>query len=182
MVQSFKGPISVTRDSSVDSRGQFSLTCFLVGDLGRSLSQESRAERHHAVTSHIKRLFSPFVDAPKSLAIAEHGWTLDQWAQGCPCPATLPGVMSVWGHALRITHGSVHFVGWRRGISGRGIWRVRLSRGRGAEEIIRSLRKGIEEKLKLKEEKAKKCKHRYATDKKRAMGVWHKGLSEPDRW
>lgn len=137
MVQSFKGPITVTRDSSVDDQGQFSLTCFLVGDLGRELSKRSKAERQQAVTSHIKKLYSPFVEVPEPIAITEHEWALDQWAQGCPCPATPPGIMSEFGHALRTTHENIHFVGTEIAFKWKGYMDGAIESGeRGAAEII----------------------------------------------
>lgn len=142
LVQSFKGPISVTRDSSIDGQKQFSLTCFLVGDLGRELSKRSKDERHQAVIAHIKELFSPFVEVPEPIAVTEHEWAKDQWAQGCPCPATPPGIMSKFGHALRTTHENVHFVGTETSIKWKGYMEGAIESGeRGAAEIIASLNK-----------------------------------------
>lgn len=142
MVQSFKGPIAVIRDTSIESQNNFSLTCFLAGNSGRELSKLSKAERHRAVTSHIKEVFSPFVNVPEPLVIAEHEWFKDQWAQGCPCPATPPGVMSEFGHALRTTHGNVHFVGTETGIKWKGYMEGAIESGeRGAAEVIKSLTK-----------------------------------------
>lgn len=144
MIQSFKGPIAVARDSSVDERNQFSLTCFLVGDLGRELSKRSQAERHQAVISHIKAIFSPFVEVPEPIAVAEHEWAKDQWAQGCPCPATPPGIMSQFGHALMMTHQNVHFVGTETSIKWKGYMEGALESGeRGAAEVIKSLTKAM---------------------------------------
>ncbi|KAH8646400.1 putative mao-B [Tricladium varicosporioides] len=143
MVQSFKGPISVTRDSSVDHLSQFSLTCFLVGDPGRQLSKKSKAERHQAVLAHLHTLFSPFVSSiPEPIAIAEHEWAKDQWAQGCPCPATPPGVMSEFGDVLRTAWGNVHFVGTETAVKWKGYMDGAIESGeRGAEEVIQSLNK-----------------------------------------
>jgi len=142
IVQSFKGPICVTRDSSVDNKKQFSLTCFLVGDLGRELSKQSKPQRHQAVISHIKEIFSPFIDVPEPIAVAEHEWANDQWAQGCPCPATPPGVMSEFGHALRSTHLNVHFVGTETAFKWKGYMDGAIESGeRGAAEIIESFKR-----------------------------------------
>lgn len=142
MVQSFTGPIAVARDSSVDDRNQFSLTCFLVGDLGRKLSKKSKVERHQAVISHIKEVFSPFVEVPEATSITEHEWAKDQWAQGCPCPATPPGIMSEFGEALRTPHENVHFVGTETSIKWKGYLDGAIESGeRGAAEIIQSFNK-----------------------------------------
>jgi monoamine oxidase len=142
MVQSFKGPIAVMRDSSVDDKNQFSLTCFLAGDLGRELSRSSKAERHQAVEAHIKKVFSPFVNVPEAIVIVEHEWAKDQWAQGCPCPATPPGIMSEFGHAMRTAHQNIHFVGTETSIKWKGYMDGAIESGeRGAAEIVKSLNK-----------------------------------------
>lgn len=142
MVQSFKGPISVARDSSVDAASQFSLTCFLVGDLGRKLSQRSKAERYQAVTAHIAELFTPVVQVPEPVAITEYEWAKDQWAQGCPCPATPPRIMSEFGHVLRTKHQNVHFVGTETSLRWKGYMEGAIDSGeRGAAELIAALNK-----------------------------------------
>lgn len=52
MLQSFvqAGPVSVTRDSSVDTKGQFSLTCFCAGEAGKAYSKLPQADRRPSLT------------------------------------------------------------------------------------------------------------------------------------
>ena len=59
MTQSFVGPASVTRDTSDDSQGQFSLTCFVVGQPGRDWSKLSGADRQEAILAQLVSLFGP---------------------------------------------------------------------------------------------------------------------------
>ncbi|RDL32481.1 Amine oxidase [Venustampulla echinocandica] len=142
MVQSFKGPVAATRDTSNDDKKQYSLTCFLVGDWGREQSKKTKAERHQGIISHIRELFSPFVEVPEPITIIEHEWAKDQWAQGCPCPATPPGIMSQYGHAMTTVHGNVHFVGTETAVKWKGYMEGAIESGeRGAEEVIKSLTK-----------------------------------------
>lgn len=142
ILQSFEGPISVTRDSSVDEKGAYSLTCFVVGQPGRELSKASQKERFEAVLAQIKKVYSPFVDGKvlEPIAIVEHEWAKDQWAQGCPCPAAPPGAMTKFGHALRTPHGKVHFIGTETAFEWKGYMDGAIRSGeRGAKEVIFAL-------------------------------------------
>jgi monoamine oxidase len=140
MLQSFKGPVAVARDSSVDGCGQFSLTCFCVGEPGRELSKLQRSERFKIVVEHIKSTIGAGMAAPEPLGIEEMEWTKDQWAQGCPCPASPPGVMTQFEPALRIAHGKVHFVGTETSYEWKGYMDGAVRSGeRGAREVIQIL-------------------------------------------
>ncbi|KAK5080237.1 hypothetical protein LTR70_008893 [Exophiala xenobiotica] len=116
LLQSFKGPITVTRDSSVDSVGQYSLTCFLVGAFGRALSERSQAQRIEAVVEHVDRVFARFCGdgegkVERPLAVAEYEWSRDEFSRGCPVPVCPPGVMGEYGGELRRAFGRVFFAG-----------------------------------------------------------------------
>ncbi|KAK5043604.1 hypothetical protein LTR84_011364 [Exophiala bonariae] len=141
LMQSFEGPVAVTRDSSVEGK-QYSLTCFVPGDSGRKLASGTQKERFDAVLAQIARVFGPFVGGkvPQPLAMAEHEWAKDQWAQGCPCPVSPPGVMTQFGHALRTPHGKVHFVGTETAFEWKGYMDGAIRSGeRGAKEVIHML-------------------------------------------
>ena len=143
LLQSFEGPVAVTRDSSVESKKQYSLTCFVPGKSGLSLSIGTQKARFGAVLAQIRCCFGPFVrgKVPEPLAIAEHEWAKDQWAQGCPCPVSPPGLMTDYGHALRTSHGKVHFVGTETAFEWKGYMDGAVRSGqRGAEEVIRMIR------------------------------------------
>lgn len=142
MLQSFTGPVSVTRDSSVDPVGSYSLTCFVAGDAGRAMSKLSQKERFKAVTEQIKATLgvAAGVDVPEPIGIEEHEWAHDLWAQGCPCPAAPPGAMTKYEHALRSSHGKVHFVGTETAYEWKGYMEGAVRSGkRGADEVIRAL-------------------------------------------
>ena len=142
LLQSFEGPVAVTRDSSVEDKRQYSLTCFVPGELGVKLSSGTQQERFGAVLAQIARVFGPFVGGkvPQPLAIAEHEWAKDQWAQGCPCPVSPPGVMTNFGHALRTPDGKVHFVGTETAFEWKGYMDGAIRSGeRGAKEVIHML-------------------------------------------
>lgn len=140
LLQSFTGPISVTRDSSVDERGQFSLTCFSVGKLGRELSTLSQADRFRTVVETISKTVGSGASVPDPIGIEEHEWAKDQWAQGCPCPAAPPGVMSQYEHGLRVPHGKIHFIGTETAHEWKGYMDGAIRSGkRGAQEAMKAL-------------------------------------------
>jgi monoamine oxidase len=139
-VMSFKGPITTCRDSSNDKYGSYSLTCFTNGKFGREMSLLSQQERFNAVLAHVKRMFGPYVDVPEPIAVTEHEWAKDQWAQGCPCPASPPGIMTKYDHALRSAHGKVHFIGTETAYEWKGYLDGAIRSGeRGAKEVISGL-------------------------------------------
>jgi monoamine oxidase len=142
LLQSFEGPVSVTRDSSVEETGQYSLTCFVPGKPGIALSRGTQQERFDAVLAQIARCFEPVLGrkVPQPITIAEHEWAKDQWAQGCPCPVSPPGVMTKFGHALRTPHEKVHFIGTETAFEWKGYMDGAVRSGeRGAKEVIRIL-------------------------------------------
>lgn len=142
LLQSFIGPITVTRDSSVDSAQQYSLTCFLVGAVGRRLSLVSQTERFAAVVDHVNRVFGKFVQVEQPLTVVEYEWTKDEWSGGCPVPVAPPGVTGKYEEALRKRFGGVHFVGTETGWEWKGYMDGAVRSGkRGAEEVIEALRK-----------------------------------------
>ena len=140
LVQSFIGPIIVTRDSSVDGTGQYSLTCFLVGQPGRDLSRVSQEKRFAAVLAHIQRTFGKYFAVPKPIAMLEHEWWNDDWAQGCPCPVAPPGTTVLHEASLRAPHGGVHFIGTETAFEWKGYMDGAVRSGiRGAQEVLEGL-------------------------------------------
>jgi monoamine oxidase len=137
MIQSFVGPVSVARDSSVDHKGVFSLTCFVAGATATAWIKLSKEEREKTVFNHVKRVFSPFVDVPAPIDVIHHIWIEDQWSQGCPCPAMPPGALTKLGHSLRTPHANVHFAGTETSYEWKGYMDGALRAGeRGAQEVI----------------------------------------------
>lgn len=144
LLQSFKGPITVTRDSSVDQVGQYSLTCFLVGSFGRDLSKQPQQDRFKAVIEHVDRVFGPFcgdgIEQP--LAVTEYEWVNDEWSRGCPVPCMPPGVMTSCGQELRTTFGAIHFAGTETAWEWKGYMDGAVRSGkRAAAEVVEALKR-----------------------------------------
>lgn len=142
LLQSFKGPITVTRDSSVDSAGQYSLTCFLVGAIGRQLSLLPQSERFNIIVEHINRVFGAVcanhIEQP--IRIAENEWTKDIYSGGCPVPVAPPGVTKQYEGDLRKAFGAIHFVGTETAYEWKGYMDGAVRSGmRGAQEVLEAL-------------------------------------------
>ena len=74
LTQSCHGPYAVTRDSSVDADGHYSLTCFVVGQPARDWMQLPRGDRDRAVLNQIQKLFGPFAKVEEPIEIVEQIW------------------------------------------------------------------------------------------------------------
>lgn len=81
LAQSCHGPFAVTRDSSVDADGHYSLTCFVVGQPARDWMVLSRPQRDKAVLDQIDKLYGRFTTVPQPLEIVEQIWRNEQWSQ-----------------------------------------------------------------------------------------------------
>jgi monoamine oxidase len=144
LTQSLRGLVAVTRDTSNDSKGHYTLLCFLVGDPGRNWSLLSPANRRKALEDHIGSVFAPLVDeVPKPTGYTEQIWSNEEFSAGCPCPAFPPGLMSeVGAKAIAEGWGRVHFVGTETSQVWRGYMEGAVRSGiRGAEEVIGEFKK-----------------------------------------
>lgn len=143
--QSNNGVICITRDTSVDSKNLYALTCFAEGDTGLAWSKLSASERRETAVAQIARAFGPFVGGedkvPQPIETIEQEWWKDQWSQGCPCPAMPPNALTEYGHALRSAEGAVHFVGTETAYEWKGYMEGAVRSGeRGAQEVINALK------------------------------------------
>ncbi|KAH8805489.1 putative mao-B [Xylogone sp. PMI_703] len=141
MIQSWIGPVSVTRDVSYDEHDFYALTCFIAGDAGREWVKLPKQEREDVVIAQIKRIFGSHVAyVPNPIQVIYHTWAHDQWSQGCPCPAMPAGTLTENGHALRTAYGKVHFIGTETAYEWKGYLDGAVRSGeRGAKEVIQQL-------------------------------------------
>ena len=152
--QSSKGPISICRDSSVDSDGQFSLTCFVTAEPGKLWIKLEPEARRIAVLDQVINMLAPacaaktgsaatkeevMIVARQPLEVLYHDWTTDVWSQGCPCPVLPPGPKGILdlASALEAPAGYLHFAGTETSMVWRGYMEGAVRAGeRAAEEVI----------------------------------------------
>ncbi|KAF5647319.1 flavin-containing protein [Fusarium sp. NRRL 52700] len=137
------GPIHFSRDTCSPEDGQYSITCFVVGDRDRDGSKWSYTEKRRIVLEQFSRVFSGVgVKAPEPVNIILQEWTKQPWIWGCPSPVMMPGTLtSDSGKALREVVGRVHFVGTETSLVWKGYMDGAVRSGiRGAEEVIRAFK------------------------------------------
>ncbi|KAI1097659.1 putative amine oxidase [Jackrogersella minutella] len=141
VMDSYKGPIAFTRDTSAPDDDQWSISCFVVGDMGREWGKASAAKRHEAVLEQFNTVFSTAATVPNPIAIHEKMWMQEPYFFGAPCPIMAPGVLTSLGSdVLREPVGNIHFVGTETSIVWKGYMDGALRSGqRGAEEVVASL-------------------------------------------
>lgn len=91
LVQSFRGPINHSRDTSVDQDENYALTCFITSGPARRWLAMGDGERRDAVVSQLARLFGveKSMVEEELLDKMESQWHLDEYT-GWGCPFTLP--------------------------------------------------------------------------------------------
>lgn len=138
-----KGPVTFTRDTSVPADGQWSITCFIVGDRGREWSKLSRASRRKQVWGQFTQAFGKFVQGiPEPSNILEMEWTKEAFFLGAPCPVMTPGILTSVGNELATPFGNIHFVGTETAHVWRGYMEGAVRSGqRGGAEVVETLSK-----------------------------------------
>ncbi|KAF5240984.1 hypothetical protein FANTH_9310 [Fusarium anthophilum] len=137
------GPIHFSRDTCSPEDGQYSITCFVVGDRGRDWSKWSYTEKRRIALEQFNGVFSGVgVKAPEPVNIILQEWIKQPWIWGCPSPVMMPGTLtSDSGKALREVVGRVHFVGTETSLVWKGYMDGAVRSGiRGAEEVIRAFK------------------------------------------
>lgn len=143
MFDSHTGPASFSRDTSIPADDQWSITCFIAGDLGRRWSKLSRKSRQEKMWEQFLNVFNNFVDEiPTPINVIEQEWIKEPWFEGAPAsPVMGPGVMTSCGASLKTPFRNVHFVGTETADVWKGYMEGAVRSGqRGAEEVIQSLK------------------------------------------
>lgn len=142
LVQSFKGPVAVFRDSSIPAGNKLVLTCFLAGDPGKQWSQLQPQARLGAILKQLgdictdpAKIREAYVDS------VGHEWTTERYScYGCPSPSLAPGVLGHAGDALQEPFRDVHFVGTEHATMWKGYMEEAVRSGdRGAAEVMKDL-------------------------------------------
>lgn len=151
-----KGPAETSRDTSVAADGQFSITLFIVGDLGRRWSKFSASERRKQVTEQFYAVFEAAirdsgsgVQIPHPINVIEKEWNKEPWFWGAPSPFMLPSVLtSDAGKSIRDCFGGVHFVGTELAVKWKGYMEGAVRAGEaGAAEVVQRLKDAKQTKV-----------------------------------
>jgi monoamine oxidase len=103
------GPVKVTFDNSPPDGTPGVLLGFIEGDEARVWSARSASDRQAAVIDSLVRYFGSQAASPTGYL--EHDWSADPWTRGCYAGFLPPGVLSMYGPALRAPIGRIHWAG-----------------------------------------------------------------------
>lgn len=130
-----EGPLTVIFDNCTRDGREAALLGFSVGDPARYWSQQPGAERRDAVLQAFTRCFGKTALQPRHYL--EKDWSTDPWSRGCPVSNMPPGVMSVYGKALRDPVDRIHWAGTETATEWIGYMEGAVESGnRAAEEIL----------------------------------------------
>ncbi|KAM6510375.1 hypothetical protein FSOLCH5_010815 [Fusarium solani] len=136
------GLLSFARETSSSEDGQYSITCFHVGEQGRQWASQKQSVRQNAVLKQFRSAYGTVVgNIPKPLRIIEQNWNEDQWMRGAPSSVMPPGLLThPAGMTIREPFQNVHFIGSDTSPDWKGYMEGAIRSGiRGAQEVIRAL-------------------------------------------
>ncbi|KAF9878306.1 flavin containing amine oxidoreductase [Colletotrichum karsti] len=142
LAQSFVGPASVIRDTSIPVDGKYVLTCFMAGEAGKAWSALGKTDRENKLLDQLAQLFGFEGVYSQFVRLATYEWVKDEWSGwGCPCAALAPGVLdTLGGDSLRQPCGSLHFAGTETAGEWKGYMEGAVRSGeRAAAEVLEAL-------------------------------------------
>lgn len=150
-IQSSTGPISFTRDTCIPALGQYSISCFIVGETGRQWSKLPAEERKTAVLAQFYRIMKAALGSagvgsklglPDPINIIEYEWAKQDWFWGAPSPVMGPGVLtSKAGKAIKDSWRDIVFIGTETADVWEGYMEGAVRSGeRGAREVMDGLK------------------------------------------
>lgn len=139
---SYCGPITLARDTSVDEKRHFSLTCFVNGQFGREWAKLPPHERRAQVLQQIAKIFA--VDAEhevfRPIEMFDQIWKHEQYSRGALAPITALGHYTKFADVYGRSVGNIHFVGTEYAARWKGYMEGALNSGdQGAQEVVAAL-------------------------------------------
>jgi len=132
------GPVAVVFDNSSPDGARGALLAFSVGAAARRLGAMTAEARRRTVLDQLVRSFGPRAAEP--VAFLEKDWSADPWTRGCPTGILPPGVLSVFGPALRPPVGPIHWAGTETATEWTGYMDGAVQSGeRAADEVLAAL-------------------------------------------
>lgn len=140
--QGFSGPVSLTRDTSSEDDEFYALTCFVVGESGKTwAANPSREARIDNILSHVDRIYGRSCPKPKS--VIEQNWKDEEFSQGAPCPVVAGCALQSLGRDQWRPEGHLHFAGTEMSTVWKGYMEGALTSGAAvADEVLDALRPG----------------------------------------
>ncbi|KAK2761327.1 hypothetical protein FQN54_001849 [Arachnomyces sp. PD_36] len=135
---SYTGPVILARDTSVDEKSHFSLTCFVNGERGREWGKLLPHERRAVVVQQLAKIFN--VDAKsevfRPIEVFDQVWKHEKFSRGALAPVTAIGHYTRYAPVYGKPVGNLHFVGTEYSTEWKGYMEGALCSGeKGAREV-----------------------------------------------
>ncbi|KAK5954390.1 hypothetical protein OHC33_004112 [Knufia fluminis] len=147
---SYTGPITLARDTSVDEKRHYSLTCFVNGHFGREWGRLHPHERRAQVLKQIAKIFKADADheAYRPLEVFDQIWKHEQYSRGALAPITALGHYTKFADVYGKPVGNIHFVGTEYATRWKGYMEGALNSGdQGAQEVVAALKQSRSARL-----------------------------------
>ncbi|GMF73169.1 unnamed protein product [Aspergillus oryzae] len=141
---SYAGPVILARDTSVDERNHFSLTCFVNGQPGRDWSKLCPHERRAVVIKQIAKIFKADAnsEAFRPIEVFDQVWKHEEFSRGALAPIHALGHLTKYASVYGKPVGNLHFVGTEYSTEWKGYMEGALCSGeRGAREVVEAVKK-----------------------------------------
>ncbi|QUD86836.1 flavin monoamine oxidase family protein [Phenylobacterium montanum] len=109
LVLSDRTPVGLYTDVSPDAAGPGLIAGFFEGSHAVAWGQRTAAERKAQIVGDLTRLLGP--QAAQPIDYVDNDWPSEEWSRGCYVGVAGPGVISVFGEALRRPVGRIHWAG-----------------------------------------------------------------------
>lgn len=139
---SYTGPVDIARDTSVDEKGFYSLTCFVNGRNGEEWSKLYPHERRRLVLEQFAAVYNqgPDDEVFRPVEFFEQIWQHEQFSRGALAPIPAVGHYTKFASVYGKPVGNLHFVGTEYSNTWKGYMEGALATGeRGAKEVTEAL-------------------------------------------
>ncbi|KAJ5739729.1 hypothetical protein N7533_012513 [Penicillium manginii] len=134
---SFSGPITLGRDTSVDEKSHYSLTCFVNGAPGREWSKLRPHERRSIVLKQLFQIFDKKPEVFRPIEVFDQIWQHEEFSRGALAPVHALGHLTKYASVYGQPVGNIHFVGTEYSTEWKGYMEGALCSGeKGAQQVI----------------------------------------------
>jgi monoamine oxidase len=109
LIVSDRTPVGMYADASYDAAGPGLIAGFFEGSRAVAWGLKTRDERRAQVVADLTRLLGAQAASP--LDYVDNDWPSEEWSRGCYVGVAGPGVVSVFGEALRRPVDRIHWAG-----------------------------------------------------------------------
>ncbi|OBT81971.1 hypothetical protein VE02_09320 [Pseudogymnoascus sp. 03VT05] len=141
---SYLGPVILARDTSVDDKKHYSLTCFVNGIPGREWSKLPPHERRAVVLQQIAKIFKADSESEafRPIEVFDQIWQHEEFSRGALSPVHAIGHLTKYALVYGKPVGNLHFVGTEYSTEWKGYMEGALCSGeQGAREVSEAMEK-----------------------------------------